>query len=462
MKTKRGQVVLYLVVMLVAVTFLILMNAGAYLGIRAKNRAMNAGDAAAIAVARHQGELLNRIGRLNIEHLLAALENDEARCAEIPGVQARICLLEPLDGIAIGNAAARNNKVGNNAGMQQILSRHALDVAVEYAGNSELYPEAWEGAWGEYAAKLQQAVAGGIAAGPDNIDFLNAATGHFLLDRMFYNAVAGHNWCWFHFNASSLLDSYTGFRDWAPLPGADDETRRRRSVNSEVYSLNLDRRVGSAVDLLGIDIIKKLTGKSEEDIAGSYMITNRQQVWYFYDSSRWREWWEMDPDGRWRFPVTGKVKREYDVRGCAAVCRVTTGFAKLIEDTEYGETVWTAAAKPVGCVEDIDGRLAPVTAFRHFVTPAFTDTRLVPVDSVGGRDLSTADPVWMAHVRDHLPEYLLSGPDSGASCFYCSVLKAWERQSLRDQARRWLEFNSGSCVRSHGGGGEWGGTPHGH
>lgn len=462
MKARSGQVALYLVMTLVAVTFLVLMNAGAYLSVRAKNRAMNAGDAAALAVARYQGVLLNRIGAKNIEHLIAAIENREEDCRGIPEAQARMCLLDPLEGVAIGNAAARENGAENDTCMKGILSRHALDVSTEYVSNPELYPEAWDGAWAEYAAEIGRVIGDGIAAGPDNIDYVNAATGHHLLDRMFYNAVSGRNWCWFHFNAPGLLDSYGSFRDWAPLPWASDELRRRRSVNSEIYSLNLDRRVGSAVDLLGVEIIKKLTGKSDEDIEKSYMITNRTEVWYFYDSSRWRNWWEMDPDGRWRFPAVGKVKDEYDVRGCAAVCRVVMGFQRLIEDDVAGDVVWTAAAKPFGCVEGLDGELAPVTAFKNFVTPAFTDVRLVPVDSVGGRDLSTADPVWSEHVRSHLPEYLVSGPRAGGGCLYCFALREWERESLRSQARRWLEFNSGSCVRTSGPGGEWGGTPHGH
>ena len=52
---RRGQVALYLEMTLVAITFLVLMNVGAYLGVSAKNRAMNAGDAAALAVAKYQG-----------------------------------------------------------------------------------------------------------------------------------------------------------------------------------------------------------------------------------------------------------------------------------------------------------------------------------------------------------------------------------------------------------------------
>ena len=80
---RRGQVAVYLIMVLVAVCFLMLMNVGAYLAVSAKNKATNAGDAAALSVAKRQGELLNTIGKLNVEHLEAAVRDDEERCREI-------------------------------------------------------------------------------------------------------------------------------------------------------------------------------------------------------------------------------------------------------------------------------------------------------------------------------------------------------------------------------------------
>ena len=66
--TKRsGQVAVYLVFVLLAITVLTLMNVGVFLGVSARNKTMNGGDAAALAVAQYQGTLLNRIGSWNIE-----------------------------------------------------------------------------------------------------------------------------------------------------------------------------------------------------------------------------------------------------------------------------------------------------------------------------------------------------------------------------------------------------------
>ncbi len=463
MAARRGQVAVYLALVLVAVTFLVMMNVGAFLGVSARNTTMNAGDAAALAVARHQGELLNRIGAWNVEHLRAALAGDAESCAEIAALQLRCSFLDPLDGILIGNEAAKRNDCDKNERMQDLLKRHVTDVRLFYAANPDVYPEPWEGAWEEYAQRLELAVGGGVWAGPDNIDFRNAAKGHFLLDKDFYSAIAGRNWCWFHFNAKSLLEAYSSFRDWAPLPAADDETRRRKSCNSEIYSLGLVRRTGSAVDLIGKDAIMRLTGATAEEVEKAPLLRDELQAWFFYDTVEpWRRWWELDVDGAWAFPAMGRVKPEYDVRGCAAVCRVTRRFANVVSDENEREAVWAAGAKPFGTVPGEDDEAEVATATRGLVVGGFAEVRLVPLDAVGGRDLSTADPDWMLHVHDHLGVYLDRGPGHFPSCWYCRQLVDWESTNLRSTGSRWLKYNSSTCIRPTEGGGGRGGSAHGH
>lgn len=462
MKAKRGQVALYLILALTAITVLAVMNVSTYLAVSAKNRTMNAGDAAALAVARHQGELLNRIGQLNIDHLKAALDNDEQKCREIEELQLRISFLEPLEGIAIGNEAAKRNGIEMDDEMTDVLRRHVSEIRTVYANTPELYPSPWEGAWEEYAARLEAAIGAGLWAGPDNICFLDAATGHTLLDRSFYAAISGRNWCWFLFNASTLLHSYDSYRDWQPLPYADEETRRRRMVNSEVYSLNLDMKTGSAVDLLGTNLICRIAECTVDAIENSYLITNRTERWFFYDESCWRRWWEIDPAGEWNFPVVGSVRKEYDVRGCAAICRVTAEIPNLQDGEEARVSVWSAAAKPFGVLENEESQNDVVTALRSLVIPAFEHVRLVPLDTVGGRDLSTADPAWAIHVREHLGHYLRTGP-CGFDCFYCRQLETWEISSFRRLGIDWLKYNSKTCIRNRNPGGSYrGGAPHGH
>ena len=185
MKGRRGQVAVYLALALLAIVVLTLMNVGAYLAVSAKNRTMNAGDAAAIAVAKHQGELLNRIGKWNVERLRAALEGDVAKHVELFAAQLRCSFLEPLEGIRIGSEAAAKNGVEIDDRMGEILSRHVNDVRMYYLTDPTLYPEPWPGAWEEYAERLELAAAAGVRAGPDNAEFMNAARDHYLLDKGF-------------------------------------------------------------------------------------------------------------------------------------------------------------------------------------------------------------------------------------------------------------------------------------
>ena len=97
MKAKKGQAALYLILVLAAVTVLVLANVGTFLAVRAKNHTMNAGDAAALAAARRQAELLNEIGRLNLRHAEADYVGDWERAREIVEKQRRLCFLGPLD-----------------------------------------------------------------------------------------------------------------------------------------------------------------------------------------------------------------------------------------------------------------------------------------------------------------------------------------------------------------------------
>ena len=462
MKAKRGQVAVYLALVLVAIAMLTLMNVGAFLGVRARNYTMNSGDAAALAVAKRQGELLNEIGELNLKHLRAALDGDAEECERICRSQRELSFLGPVDCIEIGNEAAKKNGCDRNDAMKKILADHATDVRMTYIGNPELYPEPWDGAWEEYARRIEMAIGKGVWAGPDNIDFIDAASGHLLINRRFYEAIAGRNWCWFRFYAPGVLGAYSSFRDWAPLPSANEEVRRRRCVNSEIYSLHLDMRTGSAVHLLGMDAIKRLTGAKDSEIMSAPLMTNTMQRWFFYDTvGYWRKWHEIDPANG--FPAMGRVKAEYDVRGCAAVCRTSRSFSTVVDDSVEREAVWSGAAKPFGTVTGEDGSPDVVTAMRGFVAEgSFTDTRLVPLDTVGGNDLSTADPQWMDHVKRHLPRYLASGPSGISDCWYCAQLAEWEKPELRSQGDRWLKYNSSTCVRPTDGIYGRGGSAHGH
>lgn len=462
-----GQVAIYLLMVLVAICLLALLNVDTFVSVRGKNRVQNAGDAAALAAARVQGRLLNRIGQLNFEHVLAAAAGDTNRCAEIVLEQRRLALLGPVDGVKESSKAARKNGMANSEDFVSILKAHAETVRIIYAGGhggGDPYPEPWPDAWTEYAMAIENAISEGVAAGADNIEFYDAFGGHLLLNREFYQAIAGREWCWFYFNAMSTLESYDSYHDWGPLP-----SRRSNTVgNSEIYSLHVIARKGPITDTFSIDELCELATHygfklTPESFTEDSTISDPDDTWFFFEPGVWRRWSEISPwgvDGYEGFPVVGEVKPEFDTRGCAAICRCLTGVTTVANDSTAIYN-WSGAAKPFGSVE-VDGTPSPVTANNYFVVPAFTDVRLVPLDSVGGANLATADAGWVTHVREHLGPYFDRGPRTNGGCFFCAQLATWEQRAFRKAGLAWLKIHSHTCTRPRGGGGGHGGTAHGH
>lgn len=468
---RKGQVAIYLIMILVVVCLLALLNVDSFTAVRAKNRLQNAGDAAALAAARKQGSLINRIGRLNIDHLLAAIDNDTNECERIVLEQRRLALLGPVDALRLANDAAKRNGMEVRDEFSQILRDHIRDIRLVYAGGEnqegEPYPEPYPGAWTEYATAIQNVIAEGLATGPDNIEFYDAAAGHLLLNRQFYYAISGKDWCWFFFNCMEVLKNYNGYNDWGPLP-----SRRENSLdNSEIFSLHLNSHKGALTDVFATEEILQLAERyadrrlTEEDLLDSYVLTNRDQVWFHFDMTAWRTWFNglslADDEEGYEFPIVGEIKPEYNVRGCAAICRCVKGVEAFAIDAS-ADLTWAAAAKPFGTLETFDGETDTVISLRRFVVPCLSDVRLVSLDSVGGEDLATADFGWVNHIRRHLPGYLLHGPGHAAGCFYCLQLQTWERATFRHEGVTWLKYNSGLCVRPTGGHGSHGGTSHGH
>ena len=471
---RRGQVAIYLLTVLVALFLLALLNVDVFDMVRGKNRVQNGGDAAALAAAREQGLLLNELGRLNIDHIVAAAQDDARECVEIEIVQRRLVLLGPVEALRTANHAAKKNGMPVRDEFSRLLSRHVDDIRTVYSGGTndrgEPYPEPYPGAWGEYAAAIEDVLEEGLACGPDNVEFYGAQGGHYLLMKDFYHAIASENWCWFHFHADSLLNSYSTYLDWAPLPARDEDSME----NSEIFNLHVRAWKGALTDLFAtneIQYICKAYGGVElppELIERSALLKNREQVWFLFDCARgrWSRWFDglslADDDDWYEFPIVGEVKPEYNVRGCAAVCRCVQG----VESVALGSTssvTWTAGAKPFGSVVNFDDELDVATALKAFVVPCFSNVRLVPLDSVGAENLSTADYGWITHIRDHLPGYLAHGPVDAHGCFYCLQLQTWELKSFREYGIWWLKHFSGTCVRgTGGGGGGHGGASHGH
>lgn len=457
MTSRRGQVALYLVLVLVALTVLVLGNVGIFLAVRAKNRAMNAGDAAALAAARRQAELLNEIGRLNLRHAEADYAGEWERSREIVREQRRIAFLGPLDCVRAANEAAIANGAASSDEFSRILLEHAADVSSKYAQYPELYPEPWDGAWEEYAAALRTVAGGGLAAGPDNAEFLDAVECFPLTSKSFYAMIEGQSWC------KLVVAGLTGLlgMDLHNLPQpVYGETVA--VVNCEICSLHLEART-LLLDPAELHDFRSLLARNgavfpegppaEDDRAPD----DPSRVYFFYDMSDWCAW--SPQIAKANLPLSGSIKPEFDVKGCSSVFRVYEDVPQMLSGTTR-RGYWNAAAKPFGTINATTSRsIVTDPAALGMVIPAFEAVRLVPLALADEGDLSTADAAWLRHVRDHVPRLFTEGADGlDASCHYCSSLAKWNDPDFRAKAAAWIAANEETCRRGSGGPGPTGGT----
>ncbi len=469
MKAKKGQAALYLILVLAAVTVLVLANVGTFLAVRAKNHTMNAGDAAALAAARRQAEILNEIGRLNLRHAEADYVCDLDSARDIVEKQKRLAFLGPLDCLRMANDAAKANGAKPDAKMAEIIRRHVSDIHAVYQQNPDLYPEPWEGAWEEYASGLSAIAASGVYAGCDNVAFADAVARFPLTYKSFYSAVAGESWCKFV------------VAGWEWLLNCDSHNMPRPSERSDAVVVNCEfcsLRLKLAPLVLGDAEMEEFRALLAENGAsfpprqeGPVPTDNRplddpSRLYIFYDTCGvWRQWTELDPQSKFRMPVVGRPKPEFDVLGCTAVFRVTESMPRLLSGDSTCVS-WNAAAKAFGTISTEDG-VSPVTheSARGMVLPAYEAVRLIPVGAANpdGQDLSTADATWVDHVRDHVPAYCADGVGGLADgCSYCSCLKKGEDPAFRAKIAEWIARNAETCRRGSGGSGPSGGTSYAH
>ncbi len=472
-RTSRcGQTIVFLLMALTILIFALLWNIDLHRLVAGKTAAQNAGDAAVLSAARWQGESLNLIGELNLMHALALSANDQMAVDAVTSMQARICFTGPLAGLVAAQIAAKNNRVYNDDDFSALLTEHARDVRRydEPVGGKLLFPEPFPGAWNEYAGMLEAVAADGIAAAPDNALFFGDATsGHVLLDKEFYEAVAGRQWCWFYLNTAksdnpprTLLDDFTSYESFGPLPPPNPP----RYENSEIFGLGLTsrpialRRIGGAEDaMLG-------AAESEGIDMSGYVSTNvlpRLENWYFYSHDVWDSPWPgMDPNGPDALPLAGPVKDEYNYTGADAVIRLFVTTYRMTAADSEDELVWTAAAKPFGYLLDSDSTARLQPHVYGLVLPAFRDIRLIPIDAATSGGDGSFDIDWRHHTDEHLPAYVESGQLTDG-CRYCRLIKRFEDPAFRMAGILWLRDNYKLCILPpKGGGGHGGGTRRGH
>lgn len=467
--SRRGQVVLLVLFAAVALLVAALWLADVHHAVLAKDRTQNAGDAAALAGARWQATALDLEGELNLFHALALASLDHAAVEAVTNAQLRLLFAGPLAGVAAAQQAAMLNGAPTNADFVAFMYDCARTARRGYGARlgdgSTALPEPWPGAWDDYADALEAIAKGGVAAGVDNAAFLlDPAGAHWLLERGFYDAVLGRDWCWFRRHAPGLLDDYTDFRWWPSLP----EAREDPAAESELLGLHLRPRLATLGGVLSDPAVAAAFGGVGAEAPRPGPGTNELVgTWMCYDSDAWGEWAAMkDPS----MPLAGELREEYDYAGADAAMRVENPFARLGGlDGGAGEggsaaesMLWIGAAKPFGCLE-LEGRRVPPTSCA-LVLPVFREVRLVPLDATAAGAGGSFDLRWRRHCTDHLPRYLERGPIAlEPGCSYCAALARWEFPELRRAGADWLARNAWKCtVSPPGPGGPGGGSRHAH
>lgn len=459
MKARHGQVAIYLALVVVVLAILMLMNVGVFLSVRSKNRMMNAVDESALAVAKWQGQLLNELGEMNVRHLKALIRPNEVEWSEEDLQRQRdLALFDPLQGIEIGNrtAAAWGMEEGGSKEIEEVLREHVGEILNDYCNNPDLYPESYDGQWKNYAAQLSSYLGSGLTVAPGFIEAASAWSQEPLLSEAFYDAIAARAWCWFGLGGRERyfdMDSKTMPRPEFQEPKVQE--------NSEIYSLHVtfkswldsawadEYTPGAGFSPRWTNFVCRVTGCSAQEVARS-RVDDLQEVWCFYDYN-WRAWSRtFNPTD---YPIAGNVKPEYDVAGCVSSCMMVGAVPRLLSDGESScrTMIVTAEAKPLGTVVDLDGQVAPVTAWNSFIAPSFpggkifTEAQLVLMYSVPRSPGLSLNPQWFEHVKHHLPNYLGQGDCSHGECYYCRQLALWENATFRAEAHRWLTENGDSC-----------------
>ena len=456
-RDSSGQVMIFLLMVLLILSFAVIWNFDLHKVVNLKMRAQNAADASALAAARWQGITLNLIGDLNIMQAVALSIGESDTAQQIAATQSRLCYAGPIIGLMASQQAAKNNGIYVNQAFSERMTAHANSALSDY---SAVFAEPYTDCWNEYGAMIMSVANAGVAAAPDNTCFYtDYSGGHVLLTMDFYDAIAGREWCWFYWYASTLLQTYMDYQSWPNLPPQIPETQ---PGNSEIYGLGLTTLPtlpGGVTTVAKMNELREARNLDPQVISDSVATTNA--AWFIYQPSKWGDWSVMkDPT----FPVfpEKQVKPQYDYAGADAVTRIEAVSDRLMPGKSDRRISCTAAAKPFGYLTTDAGTQIKPDAYQ-IVLPAFHDIRLIPVDASSSPIGGAYDLTWREHIETHLPLYIDNGLEGlNADCWYCQQLMTWETPSFRQTGIDWLNDTNNTCETFGPGSGPDGGTRRGH
>lgn len=427
--SRRGQAVVLLLALLVAMAALALWVTDIDRYVMAKLRAQDGGDAAALAAARWQAAGLNLCGELNLiqAYMLADdVPNAEAALA-LHGLRQRVCLTAPMLAFLSAQRAAEANGVPELQPAEEV--RDFLRDSARYA-LFEGYDDPDQAA-ADFRDMMDIVLRVPIRAFP--LTPLYEASGASLLaNQDFYEAILGRDWCWFWFNAYPFLQHYRGRADFGPAPKPNTEPFF--GLRLGVRTLSLETALGEGEGALGAAFDAQLTALGHPALPappppdnGSPAHEERrlQARWTVFEPGKWDAW---EPMHTGELPIEGTLREEYDYAGASAAISVERAGAS-----------WMAAAKAFGAV---DG--GNPTAY-GLVLGGFDAVRLIPVDAAdaGIRGFNLA---WLRHLRFHVPSYATTGALADG-CRYCSALRLWESPAFRAAGTEWLAAFGHTCRR---------------
>jgi hypothetical protein len=517
-KSIQGQVLLYLVGVLGVLGLTALWLLDSNTAIVSRIRAQNGADAAALAAAQWQGRSLNALGEINLVKAIATLLVDvppgqglQARLAAAPPeqafatiqqalteLQAEIRFVGPILAFVAAQQGAKNNAVPVNESYTSAVAGHAALVESTYA--DAFSGGEWPSAdWNRvYAAMLHYVADNGVAAAADNAQFYGsrlsagALASTYLLNRGFYYAIAGRNWC----SLRALLQGgYQDYTIWGPVTVLPQDV-----FGSEYFGLGVSLAPlpsgtpSSQITSLQSYFQTELTRRGLALSPTNFTELATNLTWAVYNSSSWGPW---DKAVTYRDALLADPRPQHNYSGCDAVTAVTIPNQVSLALTNRGSgwTSWLvgsggqaataqsvarletlnasgafgvralAAAKPFG---SLSGSTDPAYQL-GIVLPVYNEVRLIPIALASA--YGNSDAQWLNHRVYHLPSYTqqgLAGLD--ANCFYCEQLRTLEDAAFRQEGNDWLTATNPitgqllhPCVqRGGGGGGGTGGVPYAH
>ena len=425
---KRGQVAIFLVLILAGLALLFALNVDVFISSRAKIRLQNAADASALALARWQGITLNLIGELNLAHLAAVSQSNETAMAGIVALQQRLAFIGPTIGFKAANDLAKENGIAISQDMTLITRLIAEFMDDDYRRMLETV--------------LNQT--GGICAGVDN-----AAILHNAPTKDFFDAIVNHDF--------RALCRYAGNAHRLPDPPNLDEIQLTAQNDACIGSIGINwdygglygGKIGALIDIARNYKLDHVITRGDLT-ANAPLLAKR--AWCTYDDREWRGL--PDEFSFSRFPWLTPLRNEYNVAGGSATIRVegSVPLASLTATTNF--ITAQAAAKVLGSVNG--QRVIDVSP--PLVLPSFSRVRLVPF-GVGA--VNRANRANINYVREILGVLLHRGGPNNA----LQAIEMLKSDEFRAAAEKWYSTHGhhdvDGCRPPAHGTERGGGTPYG-